>query len=147
MRWLAMFLFLVAGCAAQQPQVTQGLDVEVESWESVDIARLNARVGESVAAAETWAASPLRMTVELFGADVDTRVLWLTEKKNRGEGADTTVVTMVRDGFLDDSVRGDWHRIVYYRQADGTWRLHEMRRAFRCWRGRHLEAYSSQLCP
>jgi hypothetical protein len=51
------------------------------------------------------------MTVDLLVADADTRSVWLAEQGNRGEVSDTTVVIVIRDGFLDDSVRGDWHRI------------------------------------
>lgn len=87
------------------------------------------------------------MTVELFGADTDKRALWLSEEANRGEAPDTVVVIMVRDGLVDDSVRGDWHRVVYRRQGDGSWRVHDLRRAYRCWRGHHLEAFGSKSCP
>ena len=147
MRCVVIGLLLVAGCAGLQPGVKEGFDVEVESWESVDVAGLNTRIEGAVAVGAAWPRSPLRMTVELLITDVDTRSVWLTEQGNRGEVSDTTVVIVVRDGFLDDSVRGDWHRIVYYRAGDGTWRVHEVQRAYRCWRGHHLTAFSSQLCP
>ena len=146
MRCVVIGLLLIAGCAGPHPSVEEGLDVKVESWESVDVSGLNARIEDGVAAGATWPRSPLRLTVELLVSDVDTRAIWLTEEGNRGEVADTTVVTAVRDGFLDDSVRGDWQRIVYHRLGDGTWRVHEARRAYRCWRGHHLSAFSSQLC-
>jgi len=146
MRRLIVCLSLAAGCTASQLEMAPAPEVPVESWQSVDVASLNARVDEAAAGGAAWPASPLNLTVELFGGDVDTRILSLAEQNNRGEGADTTVVVMVRDGFLDDSIRGDWHRIVYRRLPDGTWRLHEVRRAYRCWRGHHQEAFSSQPC-
>ena len=146
MRWLVVGVLLLTGCAASPPDAANPMDVVVESWESVDVAELNAQIDEGIAVGAAWPTSPLAMTVELFGGDVDTRSLALTEQLNRGEGADTTVVFMVRDGLLDDSVRGDWHRIVYRRLPDWTWRVHEVRRAFRCWRGHHLETFSSSWC-
>ncbi|MFZ1948200.1 MAG: hypothetical protein WAW06_11690 [bacterium] len=160
MRWLVVGILvgimLITGCAvsynvpsrATGPtgQTAAPPDVVVESWQSIDAADLNARIDQAVAAGAAWPSSPLRITVELFGADIDTRSVTLKEEKNRGEGADTTVVTMVRDGFLDDSVRGEWHQITYRRLPDRTWRIHEIRLAYRCWRGHHTETFSSSLC-
>jgi hypothetical protein len=147
MRLVVIGFILIAGCAGSLPSVKDRLDVKVESWQSVDVAPLNARIEAAVATGAGWPRSPLRVTVELLGADIDTRSVWLTAQGNRGEVPDTTVVIAVRDGFLDDSLRGDWHRIAYHRLGDGTWRVHEMGRAYRCWRGHHLNAFSAQLCP
>jgi hypothetical protein len=81
-----------------------------------------------------------------LGCDIDTRLIKLEEAKNRTDGADTTVVVVTRDGFLSDSVRGDWHRLVYARESDRTWRIRSVRRAFRCYRGSRVGSYSAELC-
>ncbi|MBM3319929.1 MAG: hypothetical protein FJY73_04560 [Candidatus Eisenbacteria bacterium] len=150
MRWLGIGLVVGAsltGCASSRPGATGSPEAIIESWETVDVGPMNERIDAAVSEGAEWPKSPLSATVQLLGGDVDTRILSLFEEKNRGEGADTTVVVIVRDGFLDDSVRGDWHRIVYARGADGMWRVAKTSRAFRCWRGHHLETFSSQWCP
>lgn len=147
MRWVLIPVILLAGCAPRQMPVIRAPEVRVESWEQLGVASLNARIAAGQTNAARWVRSPLRMTVELFGADTDKRALWLSEEANRGEAPDTVVVIMVRDGLVDDSVRGDWHRVVYRRQGDGSWRVHDLRRAYRCWRGHHLEAFGSKSCP
>ena len=43
-------------------------------------------------------------------------------------------------------VNGDWHRITLQRLPDGTWRLVEARRAFRCYRGHQQESFGERLC-
>jgi hypothetical protein len=143
---LPLLLVLLAGCTATHDVVFTVDGLEVDSWESVDPTEMNEQIKEAVARGEDWPTSPLAATVQLLGGDVDTRVLRLEESKNRTEGADTTVVVLIRDGFLDDSVRGDWHRIVYWRQADWSWRIHSVRRAFRCYRGHHRESFSRNWC-
>lgn len=40
--------------------------------------------------------------------DLDMRSLVIEEVKNLGEGADATKIVCIRDGFLGDSIRGDW---------------------------------------
>ena len=146
MRWLMIGLLLTAGCAASRPETPNPLDVTVESWEQMDAKPLNAQIDDAVGDGASWPSSPLEITIELFGSDVDTRSVALKEELNRGEGADTVVVIMVRDGFLDDSIRGYWERIVYHRQPDRTWRVLDVRRAYRCWRGHHTDTYSSHWC-
>jgi hypothetical protein len=140
-------LLVVTGCATTHDIVFSVDNVEVESWESLDPAGMNAQIAQAVASGEDWPTSPLAATVRLLEGDSDTRILRLEESKNRTEGADTTVVVLTRDGFLDDSVRGDWHRIVYERQPDRTWRIDSVRRAFRCYRQHHHESYSREWCP
>ncbi len=146
MRWLMIGLLLAAGCAASRRQAPNPLDAVVESWEQMDAAPLNASIEDAVRVGASWPASPLEITVQLFGSDEDTRSVVLSEEKNRAEGADTTVVVAVRDGFLDDSIRGYWERVVYVRTADRTWRVHDARRACRCWRGHHTGTFSSHPC-
>ena len=140
-------LLLVSGCAATHEVKFSADDVKVESWESVDPADMNAQITEAVTSGEDWPASPMEATIHLLGSDGDTRIVRLDESKNRTEGADSTVVVLIRDGFLDDSVRGDWHKIVYALQADRTWRIQSLQRAFRCYRGQNLESYSRVRCP
>jgi len=147
MRYSLLLLFLVVGCAAAPPPAVSPLDVPVDSWGEVDVAPLNSRVDEAADAGFDWPRSALYVTLNLVGGDGDTRSLALSEVANRGEAPDTMVVVVARDGLLDGSVRGDWHRAVLYRVADGTWRLHEMRRAFRCYRGGSIDGYSADLCP
>jgi len=147
MRYSLFLLLLVAGCTASPPTAESPLDVPVDSWLEVNVAPLNSRVDEAVDAGVDWPRSALYVTLDLLGGDVDTRALVLSEVANRGEAPDTMIVVVARDGLLDDSVRGDWHRAVLYRLTDGTWRFHEMRRAFRCYRGGSLDRYSADLCP
>jgi hypothetical protein len=148
MRYLvAGMLFLLAGCASSPPVAFPIQGLEVESWEPVETDDMNAQIDRAVAAGETWPQSPLLSTIELLRGDRDARVLRIDEEKNRAEGADTTVVVVIRDGLRDDSVRGDWHRVVYERVSDQKWRVHSARRAFRCHRGHHLESFSSERCP
>ncbi len=144
---LGLVTLLLAGCAASRPAPSARPGVVVESSENMEIAPLNARVEHAAAARESWVNSPLRMTVELFGGDVETRSVRIEAEKNLGEGADTTTVTLIRDGFMDDSVRGSWQRIVYHRLSDGTWRVVEAKRATRCWRGERLQSYGAAPCP
>jgi hypothetical protein len=143
----ALLALVLPGCGPTPPRPEGLAHVQVESWHAVDPGPLNERIDRAVAEGADWPASPLLTAVELLGGDTDARLLLIDEQKNRTEGADTTVVIVVRDGFLDDSVRGEWNRIVLSRGPESAWRVHDARRAFRCYRGSDPEVYASELCP
>ena len=139
-------LFVFAGCAqaGSRPEFAQ---TPPESWAELDLEELNARLDMAVLSDKGWPASPLQSTLQLFGDDTDAQAVVVEEMKNRVEGADSATVELIRDGFLDDSVRGDWHEVVFERQPDGTWRVAEARVAYRCRRGENTSVYQGDLCP
>jgi len=140
------FLIVCAGCAqaGSRPEFAQA---PPESWTELDLVELNGRLDRAVLSDEGWPSSPLQSTLQLFGDDTDAQAVVLEEIKNRVEGADSATVVMIRDGFLDDSVRGDWHEVVFVRQPDGTWRVAEARVAYRCRRGENTSVYQGDFCP
>jgi hypothetical protein len=140
-------LLLVTACSSsKQVPVTDPSEIPVESWDLVEVEGFNARIDEAVNAGETWPRDPIIVTSEFIWGGLSAHYTRLEKQDNRVEGADSTVIVIVRDRFLDDSIRGDWHRITLYRLSDMTWRLAEARRAFRCYRGRQLDSFGSSLC-
>ena len=143
-------LFII-GCSKRRVEaagsLAEMLQGAPESWSIIDANELNARVEEAIAAEESWPRSPLLLVLHLIGGDMDTKSLVIEEVKNRGEGADATKIVCIRDGFLDDSVRGDWHEIDLRRLSDGTWRVQESRVAVRCWRSENTDVYQGKPCP
>ena len=139
-------LLLASGCA-HPPTGAKPLDVVVDSWQSMRVDQLNRVAGDAAEQGLAWSRSAIGVALATIDYGLDARYVEFYSEGNRGEVADTVVVIVGRDGFNDDSVRGDWHRAVVYRVADGTWRFHKLDRAFRCYRVRSLESYSGDLCP
>ncbi|HPF34885.1 MAG TPA: hypothetical protein P5571_06355 [Candidatus Krumholzibacteria bacterium] len=150
---LTLALATLAACSRpprpeHAPPARLALDgLVIESSTKLDVSDPNARITAAAAAGAAWPGSPLEIAVKVLHGDLDTRELMIHEVKNRTEGADETVIEAAADGYLDDSGRGAWHRMVLRRQADRTWRLASHEIAYRCWRGHHLDAYSAELCP
>ena len=147
MRFFIFGILFLAACAASEGSLSGQVQSTPDSWVTLDANLLNVRIEKAIAAEESWPQSPLLVTFYLVGGDEDTRSLILEEIKNRGEGADATKVVCLRDGLLDDSVRGDWHEINLRRFPDGTWRVSDARVAYRCWRSGDSDVYQERPCP
>lgn len=118
----------------------------VESSALLDISEFNTTLDEAVDSDETWAQDPIDVVDRFIRGKISAHYTWLEKQDNRVEQADSTVITLIRDRYADDSIRGDWHRITLHRLPDGTWRLVEARRAFRCYRGHQQDSYGERLC-
>ena len=135
--------------AAQEPAdgTTPGeeADVPVGSFVLVDVTERNAEVASAVAEGETWPSDPIDLVLWYLEFR-DAPTISISREDAPGEVAGTTTVTVVRDRLLDDSVRGIWDQLVLTRQDDGTWRIEEARRAYRCRRGFQQDAFGDLPC-
>lgn len=63
------------------------------------------------------------------------------------ESPSASRITVLRDGLLDDSVRGERWDIALERTAAGAWRIKEVTRAWRCRRGAQTDRFVATRCP
>lgn len=143
--FLLILPLALVSCFMSTPLV-ESIDVPVKSWEFVDTEPLNLTIEKAIKEKFSWPTSPTLIVYKLLDGDTETRELKLTRKADRAEAPDEAIVVLIRDGFLDDSVRGDWHQIKFKRMTDNTWRFAEIRRASRCWR-KGNNVFESGLCP
>jgi hypothetical protein len=64
-----------------------------------------------------------------------------------GESPVSSHVTVLRDGLLDDSIRGQRWDISLERSASGPWRIKHVQLAWRCRRGADTERFIAVRCP
>jgi len=129
-----------------EPSAQSPGEAQVESWDTLEVDEFNSKISEAADSGETWAQDPIDVVEEfIWGRIGGARYTRLEKQDNRVEWPDSTVITLIREGWADDSVRGDWHRITLYRLPDGTWRLSEARQAYRCYRGHQRDTYGERL--
>jgi hypothetical protein len=131
----------------------------VESFITEDLEDINAAIEKAAEADEDWVLDPIRIAMNVVeqGPDAleERRYLNLTFE-GESERPRSGTVTAITDGYLDDSMRGEWCRFTMDRGEDGTWRVTEFRHAWRCYKGRvneagetrtdHLERFTSDRC-
>jgi len=135
---LSVLLAGSAAAAGEAPQLAQ--NVELQSAEKLDATALNGRLRSMARKG-----SPISLVLELIGGTEETPRVLVDLAGDEKVDFNRVTVIVVRDGFQDDSVRGDWHEFKLSRSADGDWTVDAARRAYRCWRGT-FKGYSSQIC-
>ena len=118
----------------------------VISSHDVDVVGFNTALDGAVFVGETWPSDPVIVALRYIG-HYDVASLSLVKRDERGEDPSATTITVIREGLLDDSVRAIWDEIALSRTGDGTWRIAEARRAYRCWRSEQTVSYTAEPCP
>ena len=71
----------------------------------------------------------------------------IVQANEGGEVPSASRITVVRDGLMDDSVRGIRWDIVLERTEANQWRIKEVMQSWRCWRGERTDRFAAAPCP
>lgn len=71
----------------------------------------------------------------------------ITQANEGAEAPTASRVTVLRDGLLDDAVRGERWDVRLQRAASGGWVITEVTRAWRCRRGALPDRFAAVSCP
>jgi hypothetical protein len=139
---LFVFLLLASCNGGEQPEG----QLRVESSSPLSSASFNERLSNEADKGEPWVRDPVRIALEFMDSQ-GARSVKIDREDQGGEAPGSTKVTVIEDGYLDDSVRGSWTEFTMKRHGDGSWRIADIQKAYRCWRGPNKESYSARLCP
>ena len=112
----------------------------------MQLADFNVIIAEIPAKEESWVRDPVRVVLEYLGTP-GARSVSIRRCDASGEVATETRVTLVEDGYADDSLRGTWYHFKLERDDAGHWLIKEGQEAYRCSRGGPTENYSERICP
>ena len=129
-----------------QVLVESSREVDKATSHRMQISDFNAIIAEVPVREESWVKDPVRVVLEYLGTP-GARAVTIRRCDASGEAATETSVTLVEDGYADDSVRGTWYHFRLERDVAGHWLIKEGREAYRCWRGDHTQDYSEKNCP
>jgi hypothetical protein len=91
-------------------------------------------------------ATPIEIALAAAGP-FEGRLQQVIQAHEGAESPTAARVTLLRDGLLDDAVRGERWEFALRRNASGRWQIDEVRRAWRCWRGAQTDAFGATRCP
>lgn len=112
----------------------------------VDVSEYNSMISEAAKNNESWTRSPMGVVIKLAGEFSEIRSRSIEMTAPTAEGSDRITVTVIDDGFLDDSVRGE--KTVYELKQDhkGVWGVESATRAWKCWKGRGHTEFAARPC-
>ena len=90
--------------------------------------------------------APLDIVLKIVGA-FEGSTQHIIHENEGSEAPSVSRITVLRDGLMDDSVRGVRWDIALEKTAENAWRIREVRRSWRCWRGEKTNMFASKLCP
>lgn len=143
LKWAVLFVTLIGPNAhAGEGKMMIG-GVALLSAQTLNADRLNDRLAALTGSVRR---APLEIALLLVGNSDETPRVVIEMFSDPDTDFSQATVTVLRDGFQDDSVRGDWHEFQMSRATDGPWRVTQARRANRCWRGAD-KGYVARYCP
>ncbi len=119
----------------------------VISYNNLKTEEFNVKISSAAANGEEWVYHPL-MVIQEYRSITDTRFTSIVMEHDRGEAPLNSRITVVEEGYLDDSVRGQWFKFYLERESpEAPWKVNEIRQAYLCGRMGSEEEFSKELCP
>lgn len=141
MRLIALLLILLV----QAP-----LALGADDLSCIESEGFNAKVSRALEAGQGWPYHPVALSLMFIGQRHGGQPQISHQEEihmqSQAEAFDKAVVTVIRSGFMDDSVAGDKFVISLTKQNDDSWLIESARHGHTCWQGRGHQDYSKELC-
>ena len=144
MRMIPYYLMLLLITTACTSNLTDTIP-NIKSWEIVKPNELNKNIQQAYKGNLTWVNKPELYVFNLIDL-TNLRKIAYEYSADNIESPKNIYISIMRDGFLDDSVRGDIQKIKLSKNSKGKWKVISIKKAISCWRRDKL-IYSSELCP
>ena len=139
--WAALLTVLLASPAWSADRGQSPADIPV--------AAMMVLAPEAYAAASALAArgsAPVDIALEVAGP-FEGRAQHIIQENAGSEAPTSAKVTVIRDGLLDDAIRGERWDIALDRTPSGVWTISEVKKAWRCRRGQLPDEFDVVSCP
>ena len=90
--------------------------------------------------------APLDIVLKIVG-EFEGSTQYIIQENEGSEAPSASRITVLRDGLLDDSVRGVRWDIALDKTRTSVWSIKEVKRSWRCWRGKQLDRFATACCP
>lgn len=119
----------------------------VVSYNHLEVGNFNLIISAATNHGEKWVYHPL-LVIQKYREIADVRFVSILMRNDRAEDPLNSTITVVEEGYLDDSVRGQWFQFHFGREnAESAWEIKEIRQANLCGRLNSPEEFSKELCP
>lgn len=128
------------------PEDFEKADETSGSMQKIEVGEYNLKIENAFEANEPWVKMPTQIVARMLGEFSEIRSRTIEMTAPTADGADSLSVTVIDDGFLDDSVRGEKYQFELERNEQGVWKFTSASKAWRCWQGRGHQDFSTVNC-
>lgn len=145
---ISSIVLITAISQANELSVTK-LPVDSYRLEKVELFNNQLISDLSMSDVDRWQTQPLSIALKYLNGASAGKFIQITQKIPKGENIEypnTVIVTAIQDGYLDDSLRGEWVELTLKNNSKNIWLIKEAKRAFLCWRGENTKSFQ-RFCP
>ncbi len=113
---------------------------------NVDTSDRNLLIITAANKGESWVKSPMQVALRITGEFDEMATREMKFEAATPESTNAITLTVINDGLLDDSVRGEKWIYELVKETNGVWKVSSIKRAWKCWPGRGHEDFSSESC-
>jgi len=119
----------------------------VVSYNNLEVRSFNLKISTAMNNGEKWVYHPF-LVIQEYRKISDVRFVSILLSNERAENPLNSIITVVEEGYLDDSVRGQWFQFHLGREnSESAWNIKEIRQANLCGRMNSPKEFSKELCP
>jgi len=139
---LTVSLLLSFPSPAQAEDLTQ---IPVTSYRKMKLSDFNKTFLKAQKNNESWVKDPLQVAL-IFAGSFEGKTQSITRTNNNPEDPTKTEIIIIDDGYLGDSIRGAWYRLVLKVNAKRIWQLKSAEFSIRCWQKRGQQNFAKENC-
>lgn len=136
-----MLFFITPACSSNPADAP----VEVKAWNDINPQRLNTKIKQAYQSGQSWVNKPRLYIFNLFYFD-ELKGFSYDYSVDNTENPQNIIIRVERDGFLDDSLRGDLQHLELQKNKEGEWSILSLKKAHRCWRS-EVRTFTTEACP
>lgn len=122
-------------------------DFPVVSYNNLEVSNFNLKISTAMNNKEEWVYDPL-LVIQEYRKITNTSFVSILLKNDNAENPLNSTITVIEEGYLDDSVRGQWFQFYLGREnSESAWTIQEIRQANLCGRMNSPQEFSQELCP
>ncbi len=147
MKLLIALLFPVFLSCSMVAEDKRPDEFPVVSCNNLEVRNFNLKISDAMKNGEKWVYHPL-LVIQEYRKVADTRFVSILLNNDSVENPLNSTITLVEEGYLDDSVRGQWFRFYLERESsESVWKIREVRQAYLCGRMASPKEFSKERCP
>ncbi len=113
------------------------------SSKNVDVAKFNQKINFAAKQGQSWVKDPIAVIRKYNNWLGRSMLIFIN---GDGERPSKYKITIISEGFLDDSLRGQRDEIIVARDQLNIWHLKSVKTSWRCWSRRGHTDYSIKPC-